>query len=358
MAGDKIGLAPQVPKTPTTTSSTAGSGGTGSSGSGSGTGKSGTKGSGSGSGSSLEADYKRRQAEADRRARHQEKTTLANIRNIIGMTSGQIKAVKQVLSAELRDRLDQQLRNIELNQDISRKNLLDAYDSRVADFKASAEDNVKAADADTYANLTNRSRERGAALSQTALHGAGESDNLRAAAMSLRNWSANQSEVQRGYYDTLRSINSALHDATAQTRGQLITDTQAANAQKAQTYDKYYSDMSEKWSQLGDLYGQRSEQYGNVWSMTSDKDSAAASKGFRTDLIRRNRNKKKAQKAYMNAADFTGESYVDTGLPADVQNWQGAGSIASQNNASLFQTANTVSMTKKPEGATLRKWTI
>lgn len=303
------------------------------------------------------ADAKRRQAEADRRARRQEITGLSNIRNIISLTSGQIAGVRDALQGELRDRLRQTLKNIRLNESIARESQLDSYEARVQGFEGSAEDNAKASDSASQQNITNRSRERAAALTQVAAQGAGESDTLRSAEMSLRNWEANQGEVNRSYYDTLRSINNALGDLTAGTRAQLVADAQQANAQKGAAWDQYYANMSEKWAQLGDLMGQRSEQYGNAWSMTSDPDSAVFDKGSaQQDLRRRRRSGRVSGNAYENAADFLGKTYKDPGLPKVVQDWQGAADFEGSNNFSLFQNAQTTIAPKAPEGATLRKW--
>lgn len=303
------------------------------------------------------ADAKRRQAEADRRAKRQERTNLANIRNIIELTEGQIAGVQQALSGELRDRLRQTIKNINLNERIARRSQLEAYGERVENFEGAAEDNAKAGSAASVDNLANRSRERAGALANLAAQGAGESDTLRGAEMSLRNWEANQGEVNRSYYDTLRSINSALGDLTAGTRAQLVADAQQANAQRGAAYDQFYANMSEKWAQLGDLFGQRSEQYGNAWSMTSDPDSAVASrKEARLDLRRQNRAERRSNRAYRRAAHFLGQTYKDPGLPDVVQDWEGAADFEGQNNFSLFQNAATTIAPKAPEGATLRKW--
>ena len=302
-------------------------------------------------------DAKRRQAEADRRAKRQEITGLANIRNIIDLTSGQIAGVNQALNGELRDRLKQTIKNINLNERIARRSQLDSYEERVDNFEGAAEDNAKAGASESVSNLMNRSRERAGALANLAAQGAGESDTLRGAEMSLRNWEANQGEVNRSYYDTLRSINSALGDLTAGTKAQLIADAQAANAQKGAAYDQFYANMSEKWAQLGDLLGQRSEQYGNAWSMTSDPDSAVYDKGdARQDLRRQNRAERRSNRAYRRAAHFLGQTYKDPGLPDVVQDWEGAADFEGQNNFSLFQNAATTIAPKAPEGATLRKW--
>lgn len=303
------------------------------------------------------ADAKRRQAEADRRAKRQERTNLANIRNIIELTEGQIAGVQQALSGELRDRLRQTIKNINLNERIARRSQLEAYGERVENFEGAAEDNAKAGSAASVDNLANRSRERAGALANLAAQGAGESDTLRGAEMSLRNWEANQGEVNRSYYDTLRSINSALGDLTAGTKAQLVADAQQANAQRGAAYDQFYANMSEKWAQLGDLFGQRSEQYGNAWSMTSDPDSAVASrKEARLDLRRQNRAERRSNRAYRRAAHFLGQTYKDPGLPDVVQDWEGAADFEGQNNFSLFQNAATTIAPKAPEGATLRKW--
>ena len=59
-------------------------------------------------------------------------------------------------------------------------------------------------------------------LAQAALQGAGETDTLRGQFMAVRNWDANQADVNRSYFDTTRSINSSLQDLNSDVRQQRV----------------------------------------------------------------------------------------------------------------------------------------
>lgn len=159
-------------------------------------------------------------------------------------------------------------------QDLAQQDslLMEGYRKRMRSLRGASNDNDKASDDQSYANLSNRARERANATSQALSQGAGESDLLRSEQMSLRSWDANQGEINRGYYDTLRSINSSLTDLNVDTKTGRSNLYLQANEDRESVTNNYYSQMAETWTQLGNVYGQAANNQGQaaVYGKTGD----------------------------------------------------------------------------------------
>lgn len=260
----------------------------------------------------------------------------------------QTDALRQSLSsAGFKASLQTRLANLGLVYGQQDASLLEGYGKRVESLKGAAGDNDAAANATSFANAANRSRERAAALSEVALQGAGESDALRSQMMSLKTWSANQGESNRSFFDTLRSVNSSLSDLNVDTKTARLNAESQMNNDKDQLYTTYFNQRSEAYTQLGNLRGQQAELHGLANEQVGSKASKKAQKQAT----------KQSGRAFDRAADMSGEAWKNPGASAELLGWQGEAEIQGRQNTSLFANAATnIAPPKKPEGATLRKW--
>ena len=359
--------APRAPRTPETKTPTGSIGGSGTGGSG---------GSGGSGGGDPYKSYLRQQKREQRKAGRKSAERYRDLAGTLGLQADAIRSAlgKDGLKAKLKgdigavDRMESQQREL----------LTSLYDERYADLERGVGDNGAAANAQGYAALSNRGRERANALSEVAMQGGGESDVLRAQGMSLRNWQANQSEVNRSFHDSLSSINSSLGDLNADTRTALIDNATQAAADRRQLWQGFYDARSEMFTALGNTLGQMAEYYGMA-------DEAAAGytgggkkgkgskgskgKGPKSALGHRGdggwstrlpsaelqeRYSRQSGRAFDRAADFATRSAPDPGIDPFARDWQGAGDFEGQLNNSVFSATGT--QIARPEGATLRRW--
>lgn len=324
------------PPSPPATSSGNPGGGTPGASSGGSRGKSG----GGGSSYNPYAYAERKEREANRKAARRYLEQAATLQQ-------QIDALRIALGRKgFRKQLRQKLENVSLSMRQADKELMRGYRTRVGSLEQTSEDNLKAGAGQTIAALANRSRERANALSEAMATGAGESDVLRAQEMSLRNWQANQSEVNRSFYDTKSSISASLADLTTDTRSARVSNVAQANADREQLWTNYYDQRSETLTQLGNTLGQQAEYY-------SLANEARASK-------RTNRKRKRAAAASGNAFEqasrTAGRAYDSPGVSKKLRKWTGAEDFEGRLNNSKFSSAPTELALSRPEGATLRKW--
>jgi hypothetical protein len=194
--------------------------------------------------------------------------------------------------------------------------------------------------------MSNRGRERANALSEVMAQGGGESDLLRAQGMSLRNWNANQNEVNRSFFDTLTSVNQSLNDLNVDTKSARVQAAQGMIADKAQLWNGYFDAKSEALTQLGNTYGQMAEYYG-----MADEQVGSKKRKRTQDKLQ-----DKSGRAFMKAARVGSQSWDAPDVDKDVMDWQGQGDFAgSLSNTNLGSVAPGTAMAR-PEGATLRKW--
>jgi hypothetical protein len=284
---------------------------------------------GSKGGGGTEADYR---ADAAARYRRQAENLEA-----------QAAALRHALKIDFKQGLQTKLSNINLILRQSDNDLLSGYRDRYAQLKGSAEDNAKAQSTQTMGNISNHLRERSDAMSEVAAQGAGESDALAAQMMSLRNWNANQSEIQRSNFDTLRSINSGLTDLNVDTATNRKNLAIQALADKEMLWTNYFNQRSEAWTQLGNIRGQQADYY--------DMAKEYGGKGDGGQSV------KQAERAFMQGAKELGNSWENPGLSKKLRKWDGRPMFeASNTGMSKLQAAPTVDLGERPEGATLRTW--
>ena len=188
----------------------------------------------------------------------------------------QARALKSALNKDLKKGLLQQLSDINQSRNQQGEIIREGFRERMKQLRGAAKDNDKAAAQQSTINQLNQIRERNSALSEAMAQGAGESDSLQAMMMSLRNWNANASEIERGYFDTLRSIKSSQTDLEVDTKTALMNNQLQANADKEQLWTNYYNQRSELYTQLGNTRGQQADYYAMANEARANIENAKA----------------------------------------------------------------------------------
>lgn len=255
----------------------------------------------------------------------------------------QAKALRHALNIDLKGALKTKLGDVNQVLHEQQRILMDGYRRRVGSLEGAFEDNEKAASSATTAANQNRLRERNNALNQIAVQGAGESDAMNAQLMSLRNWNANQGEVERTRYDTLRSINSSLTDLNVDTKTARVNNVLQAQADKSQLWTNFYNQKSEIYTSLGNTLGQIAD-YQDTAKAYGVGGGSGANDGAG---------------AFMNASKALGQSYDAPGISNKLMKWKGHDDFEIKKPKSLsaqLHSAPSVDLGKAPEGATLRAW--
>ena len=253
----------------------------------------------------------------------------------------QADALRYALKHSYKDALRTKLQNVNEVLKGQDKALMQGYRDRVASLAGSVEDNEKAQATQTQAAAGNRIRERNNALGEAMAQGAGESDALAAQVMSLRNWQANQSEIQRSLFDTMRSINSSLTDLNVDTKTGRINLESQALADKEMLWTNYYNQRAESFTQLGNIKGQQADYLDMAKEYGVGKGGGPGA----------------AKKAFMQAAKESGKAWDSPGISKKLKRWDGRDAFeASGGGESRLAAAPTVDLGERPEGATLRKW--
>lgn len=241
-------------------SSSSGNGGGHATGPKSGGGKSG--GSKSGGGSKTPKDpMAAYQAQQDRKEREAKAKAAKKYRDQAANLQVQANALNHALNKDFKHSLEQKLQNVNEVLKDQQALLMEGYKERVGSLRGAAKDNEKSQVSQSEINTRNQIRERNSAVSEASAMGAGESDMLQSMMSSLRNWNANQTEVQRGYFDTLRSVNSSLTDLNVDTKTARANNEIQANADKEQLWTNYFNQQSEAYTQLGNTYGQQADYF-------------------------------------------------------------------------------------------------
>jgi hypothetical protein len=191
----------------------------------------------------------------------------------------QATALKHALRTDLKKGLLQQLKDITQSRRQQSKVIREGYQLRYGALAEADENNDKAEAGASQGNLLNAARERNMAVSEAMAQGAGESDTLATMMMSLKNWEANQGEIQRGYFDTLQSINSSLTDLNVDTKTALMNNHIQANADKEQLWTNYFNQRSELYTQLGNTRGQQADLFAQAHEARSNITGAGGGKG-------------------------------------------------------------------------------
>ena len=268
------------------------------------------------------------QAAANAAARSQSRRQNEMTRNLADL---QFKLLGSFASSR-----DTKLSNLQRALESSDRILRDGYSNTLGSLQGNARDNDNAESDNSFRNVANALRERNDIMAEAANQGAGESDIINAQLMALRNYSNNQSEVNRSFFDTLRSVNNAitsLNTDTVTSRNNLFNQ---AESDRESAWANYYNQVTDTWTQIGNIENSNS----NI-----DSDSSV---GY--------------QRAYGQAANeaaaAAASSYQRQAAPAGWDEWEGKGSkeeraLNSNNRAAMV---NLGGPRKRPEGANLRKW--
>ena len=250
-------------------------------------------------------------------------------------TAALVDQQRQLIDAFATQR-DIKLANIARAFTDSDARLLDNYRTALAGLEGTRANNEKAEADTSFGNVSNAIRERASLLAEAAANGAGESDLLRTQLQALRNYSANQGEVNRSFYDTLQSINNsvtALNNDTANSRTNLYNQREA---DREAAWANFANQTADAWTQIMNIESANT----NVDSDTSE----AYNRRFAD--------------AGSQAAAAVRNSYRRQAIPAGWTDWEGKGSaedrrLTSNNKAA---TVNLGGPVRRPEGATLRRW--
>lgn len=240
----------------------------------------------------------------------------------------QLAALQRMIDSEFARARDTKVGNITALLATQDAEVLRGYDERVAQLLGSRRDNDMAEGQASFANVANRVRERADLLLESAAQGAGETDTLRTMMQALRNWQANQADVNRSFFDTERSVNNAITDLNADTRSARINLASQAQRDQEQAWSNYYNQLADAYTQMGNIHA-------NPYSDSHKPGSDAFSK----------------------AAEAAGSSWQAPGVSPAIREWSGtASAVESRLNNSAATSAVTNLAEQRPEGATLRRW--
>lgn len=242
-----------------------------------------------------------------------------------------LKALKALLNGGFAKARNQHLANIDKMYATEDADLLKGYQDRANQLGLARTDNDKSEADASFANLANRARETQDILAQTAEQGAGESDTAKAQLMALQNWDANQGEVNRSYFDTVRSVNNAVNDLNVDTRTARINLATQMLGDKQQAWANFQNQMVETATQAANL---TANPYSNAYKKGS---------GYYKDVV------KNASKVWENP-----------GVDKAITDWEGAAQPQEGKlNNTMVKNVATVQQPKKPTGAStgaLKAW--
>ena len=242
----------------------------------------------------------------------------------------QVSALKKMLRSGLAKARNTKLGNLTRIYDQQRGTLLKSYGEKAGALDLTRKDNEKSESDASFANLGNRARENTDLLGAAAAQGAGETDTLRSQLMAVRNWDANQGEVNRSYFDTLRSANSAITDLNADTRTAQVNMMGQLRSDQEQVWANYYNQRADAYTQLGNMMA---NPYSNAYS------------------------KKGAKSAYAGMAKAASSAWKNPGIGDAERNWKGTVQAQEgRQNFSDIRAAAAPTEKKRPEGATLKAW--
>ena len=242
----------------------------------------------------------------------------------------QVAALDTLLKSGFAKARDQKLANVQKVYRQQDDDIFKSFKDRFGSLEKSALDNDKAEADSSFANVVNRAREAGDLVAQAAAQGLGETDNLRSQLMAIRNFDTNQGDINRSYFDTLRSVNTAQTDLIADTRNARINLASDMLGDYDQIWNNYYNQRADAYTQIGNL---RANPY---------SDSYQANAGD-----------------YAKMATEASTVWQNPGVNQSLLDWNGSGLTPVKETALINTRADAAELTpaiKKPEGSTLRAW--
>jgi molybdopterin-guanine dinucleotide biosynthesis protein len=287
----------------------------------------------SGGGSSTSA-YNAAQAKADAEKAKAEKEAKDRTRRENAATRALVD--QQVrLSGSFGKQRDTKLSNISKSYAASDSNLLKGYSQALGGLRSTAKDNDRGEADSTFQNVANAVRERQDVLAEIGNNGGGETDMLRGQLAALRNYSNNQNEINRSFFDTLNSINRSITSLNVDTGTSRSNSWNQAEADREAAWANYYNQQSETWTQITNIENSNT----NIDSSTSE-----AYKKLQPDSGKK-------------AASYASQSYAKK-TNNKLDTWKGKGGAENRKLTSTNRaaTVNLGGPMKRAEGATLRKW--
>ena len=247
----------------------------------------------------------------------------------------QVRILRELLDGGFEAAREQRLENIQRVYEQSDAALLQSYDARAGSLEDLRTD-TKKAEADTsFANMANRARESGDILAEVATQGVGETDQLRAQLIAARNWSANQQEVNRAFFDSIGSNNAAITELNEDARTARVNlATKALNDQE-QVWASYANQMAQAASQLGNVLA-------NPYSDAYDSEGGT--------------------EAWQAMADAATSVWDNPGISDEILDWEGWLQPKEErlNFSILAENGPRPGMSEepaaRPEGSTLKNW--
>jgi hypothetical protein len=239
------------------------------------------------------------------------------------------------LSGAFGKQRDTKLGNISRTFSTSDSNLLKGYGQALGGLRSSAKDNDKSEGDSSFQNIANAVRERQDIIGEIGNNGGGETDMLRGQLAALRNYSANQGEINRSFFDTLNSINRSITSLNVDTTTGRNNLWNQAESDRESAWANYYNQQADTWTQITNIE--------NSNNNTATDSSEAYKK------TQPNSGKK--------AASFAGSSYTKK-ANTKMDQWSGKGANENRKLTSVnaAATVNLGGPMKRAEGATLRKW--
>lgn len=287
----------------------------------------------------------------------------------------QIRALKDAINREFRQSRRQNIRDINLMLGQQLDQLKEAAGLRGASFLESADDAEKATADVQEAGFRNLVRERADSLTAILQQGAGETDAVRSMLMNARNWSANTSEANRAYFDTMQSINQGIIDLNIDTKATMSNAHMTAEGLRDEQWQNYYNRRSEAMTELGNLYASRASLLDQASEMGAGADKGKGKKGKDKDALfagggvlpgtknftdgsrtKEMGARKGMKKYYAAAANELGKSYVQKPLPEWIEEFEAAPLQQRRQENSNLAAAPTMEGVQRAQGATLRTW--
>ena len=252
--------------------------------------------------------------------------------------SAQVSALRELLDSGFQRALDTRISNIERNAQAGDDMLLKGYGERLGSLNDLREDTEKAESTSSFINLSNRAREATDMLTEAVAQGAGETDQLRSQLMAVRNWAANQAEVNRSYFDSVGSNNAAVTELNADTRTARFNLATQALGDQEQAWATYQNQMVDAYTQLGNV----------LRDPNSDSYDASA-----------------ADNAWADMANAASDVWENPGVSEEITEWEGdqkaepgyvSNSIYAYNPKATAGVIQGFNVRKRPEGSTLQGW--
>jgi len=271
----------------------------------------------------VDAEKAKAQKEAKDRSRKENEATKA-------LVDQQVQ-----LSGAFGKQRDTKLGNIEQAFKASDSNLLKGYNQALEGLRTTSKDNDKSEGDSSFENIANAVRERGEILAEIGNNGGGETDALRGQLAALRNYTANQGEVNRSFFDTLGSVNRSITSLNVDTATSRSGLWNSAEADRESAWANFYNQQADTWTQITNIENSNNN---------TATDSSEAYVKSQADSGKK-------------AAEFAGSSYAKRGNDG-LSAWDGKGETEQRklNSANAAATINLGGPMKRAEGATLRKW--